>query len=838
MRAAVLFAVQASIATLAACQRPPAAIKPTITGAGGAGPDAGGDLPVIPVGLDAFREWDRWPVLRIGDAHVHAQHLRPRRRQRGRRRQPLPPPGGRRHLHRARRRRARASSTSSRTNHWHGSPWHYVVDGADHGRAARRAPPIPIARSRARRSCPTARVPAAARADLVDDRRARTSPGCPSLFAHRCASATGARTTAPATTSTSCSRRGAGATLPATWRRRPIAARRRRRRWLGRAGAGHRARRRRASDRARAASDMPAAAGVGGADLRRRPPGRPPCALSGSTSRRAAPRRSAGRASASPGTTRAPSVDAPVALFFGAGTLYNRDGPTYLVKALPGQRALRRRRPSTLAMLLPDALPARRAHRAGRGGRGRRRRRAGRCAPSRTALPGQSAGYFHATYRDHGDAGRRARTSCCSTRRSDEGGGDWCGSFVGHVVHLLGPRGAHHARGRSALLLRRQPDAAGAGHRHRGVGRRRRLLGRRDDDAAASPGTRRARPRRGGAERRGRDRVGVPLPPRRRDALRPERAHPARARRRRRLDGALPHGRATGTACPARASCRPTRSTSATPPTRRRTPTSRRRRSRVDTLTSRYEWGVDHAGRAGRLPGDDRHRAATRPARRSSRCAIAPDNLGVLLRRKLDYGFADQRAEVLGRRTTTARRLRATPGPGTWRARTRCVYSNPPASSAPPSPSLETSNRRFRDDEFLIPRALTAGRASRSGCASSRATRAAALPGHRRPTRPTANWSEIRYDAYVWKLRPHLDAEAIRAALGPGEPLMSSLEIHTERELDPYLAELEGRARRQRQVSELSGACNCVDPSTAKHRTKRISGHRRISSRPCKRRRC
>src|SRR5690606_12007509 len=30
-----------------------------------------------------------------------------------------------------------------------------------------------------------------------------------------------------------------------------------------------------------------------------------------------------------------PSVDAPIALFFGAGTLYNRDNREYLVKALP-----------------------------------------------------------------------------------------------------------------------------------------------------------------------------------------------------------------------------------------------------------------------------------------------------------------------------------------------------------------------------------------------------------------------------------------------------------------------------------------------------------------------
>ena len=30
-----------------------------------------------------------------------------------------------------------------------------------------------------------------------------------------------------------------------------------------------------------------------------------------------------------------PSIDAPLCLFFGAGTLYNRDGGEFLVKALP-----------------------------------------------------------------------------------------------------------------------------------------------------------------------------------------------------------------------------------------------------------------------------------------------------------------------------------------------------------------------------------------------------------------------------------------------------------------------------------------------------------------------
>ena len=54
-------------------------------------------------------------------------------------------------------------------------------------------------------------------------------------------------------------------------------------------------------------------------------------------SERASRRLSDAPACASPGTNRSePSIDAPVALFFGAGTLYNRDDREYLVKAFPG----------------------------------------------------------------------------------------------------------------------------------------------------------------------------------------------------------------------------------------------------------------------------------------------------------------------------------------------------------------------------------------------------------------------------------------------------------------------------------------------------------------------
>ena len=73
------------------------------------------DPPVIPVGLDAYRMWERWPYQRIGArAYMRSTYDR-RRRQRARRRVALPLSAGRRLQRDARRRRARASSTSSAT---------------------------------------------------------------------------------------------------------------------------------------------------------------------------------------------------------------------------------------------------------------------------------------------------------------------------------------------------------------------------------------------------------------------------------------------------------------------------------------------------------------------------------------------------------------------------------------------------------------------------------------------------------------------------------------------------------------------------------------------------
>jgi hypothetical protein len=148
----------------------------------------------------------------------------------------------------------------------------------------------------------------------------------------------------------------------------------------------------------------------------------------------------------------------------------------------------------------------------------------------------------------------------------------------------------------------------------------------------------------------------------------------------------------------------------ATRPAKRLTTTARRPKYEI---ISRYEWGPDtydpkerKAGNAQPPPGVmtkltdlfpahlDRGRKTTGTSEFTLR--LDPKNLGVMLRRKLDYAFPNQRAEVF---------VADEPGgewrpAGVWylRVPTR-VYSTPPGNPRTVH-NVQTSNRRFRDDEF------------------------------------------------------------------------------------------------------------------------------------------
>jgi hypothetical protein len=159
-------------------------------------------------------------------------------------------------------------------------------------------------------------------------------------------------------------------------------------------------------------------------------------------------------------------------------------------------------------------------------------------------------------------------------------------------------------------------------------------------------------------------------------------------------------------------------------------------------ITSRYEWGVDTLkGEVIYPPHTDRGRTTKTTSEFTLR--FDPHNLGVLLRRKLDYSFPNQRAEV----------SIAAPGNTTWQpagiwylaGSNSCVFSAPADELGATQHTVQTSNRRFRDDEFLIPRPLTAGRSAIRVRIKFTPVAIPLFPSHRLPD---LAWSEIRYTVY------------------------------------------------------------------------------------------
>src|SRR6266567_1289221 len=89
------------------------------------------DPPVIPVGPDAYKMWDRWPYQRIGArAYMRSTYDRT---------------GGNHSADASHFLYQEADDFNvtldvagpgvlyfARYNHWHGSPWHYEIDGKDH----------------------------------------------------------------------------------------------------------------------------------------------------------------------------------------------------------------------------------------------------------------------------------------------------------------------------------------------------------------------------------------------------------------------------------------------------------------------------------------------------------------------------------------------------------------------------------------------------------------------------------------------------------------------------------------------------------------------------------
>jgi hypothetical protein len=176
-------------------------------------------------------------------------------------------------------------------------------------------------------------------------------------------------------------------------------------------------------------------------------------------------------------------------------------------------------------------------------------------------------------------------------------------------------------------------------------------------------------------------------------------------------------------------------------------------------IDSRYEWGIDRIGNQEIYPA---HRDTARKTTGSSEFTVKllPNNFGVLLRRKLDYAYANQRALVFVADDTKASDPDAWKPAGVWytAGSNTCVYSDPPAELGATQHNVQTSNRRFRDDEFLIGREHTRGRNAIRVRVKFTPVKIPLFPSW--PLAEPA-WTEIRYSAYCYVMpRPALASRA------------------------------------------------------------------------------
>lgn len=448
-----------------------------------------------------------------------------------------------------------------------------------------------------------------------------------------------------------------------------------------------------------------------------------------------------------------PSIDAPVALFYGAGTLYNRDGREYLVKGFPifvrsESRAVH------LACFFP--MPFFRSARIELLGNGVSPiagiRWSVRAVPY--ADPVNHVAYFHATYRDH-PAPERGKDLLLLDTRQTEGGGDWAGQFAGtsfifsHRAFLGTLEGDPRFYFDDSLT----PQAYGTGTEEWGGGGD--YWGGRNmtlpfaGHPAGAPNAKEARNEEDQIESAYRFLLADAMPFGRNARITLEHGG---------LNDSAEHYETVAYwyGAPGSSLVQTDQLVigDAASETAHRYVSPQA--SKPYALTSRYEWGVDTLdGKEIFPPTTDQARATTGSSEFTLK--LAPQNFGVLLRRKLDYGFPNQRAEVfVADESRAGRKAPRWQSAGIWylAGSNTCVYSNPPGELGAARHLVQTSNRRFRDDEFLVPRDLTAGRSAIRLRIKFTPVKIPLFPGN---PLPELAWSEMRYTAYCFVMpRIHL----------------------------------------------------------------------------------
>ncbi len=724
---------------LAACSAVDDRPTPTETGASDVGSDVDAtvteELPTLPIGTDALRRWDQWPLIRRGmRTYMRSTYDRAGANETA---------DANHHLYQ------RADGvviplslegpgllSFVRTNHWHGSPWHYIVDGSDTivSETTTKDPTKPVEGSVFE---PAPAFPSPLTYTWSTTRGADLS-WVPISFSH--GFTLGYGRTFYSTGYYIFSRFDPDAPLS-----RPLKP------WhashrpdevaldvLRRAGDDLAPRDTPALERT---IDLPATAEpVVAAELR------------GAGTLRVLRLTAKASSAIDLGRARlritwdgrkAPSIDAPIALFFGAATLYRRTSDEYLVKAMP----VVVRFPKTadeveLSTYFPMpffesakvelvssgvAIPGVRVH-----------VRTGGLTSDRRDLA-----LFHATYRDHG-VPERGKDLVLLDTRDVEGEPSWCGSFVGTTYQFSERAELRTLEGDPRFFFddAESPQAQGTGSEEWGGG------------GDYWGGRTMTLPFVGHP-------VGAPhLAPRDpEDAL--ESAY------RFLLTDLFPFGKnarihlehgavndwperyrpvtywyGAPRACLVRSDTLkvgdPTDEAAHAftwdPPV-----------SEPEIVTSRFELGVDH------LDGKEIFPATSdkgRHGRGTSQMTLKlpSDNVGVFLRRKLDYSFADQRARVwvADDRDDAPFELA-----GIWHlaGSNRCVWVPSPGELATVPPILQESNRRFREDELIVPSRLTRGRARIRVRIEPFGEATPLVPG---ATPPPNDWSAFRYDVYAW----------------------------------------------------------------------------------------
>ncbi len=446
-----------------------------------------------------------------------------------------------------------------------------------------------------------------------------------------------------------------------------------------------------------------------------------------------------------------PSVEAPVALFFGTGTFYNRDGKEYLVKSFPLHVRFDGGRVS-MACYFPmpffrsAVIELLGAERAITGIQWRVR-----YVPFRD--PENAVGYFHATYRDY-PLPEPGKDLVLLDTRGVEAGGDWSGSFVGtsfifsHRAQLATLEGDPRFFFDDSLTPQAQgtgtEEWAGGGDYWGGLNMTLPFVGH----PVGAPDPQAAKCAEDMIESAYRFLLADLMPFGKNAVIHLEHGgedestehyetvtywyglpSPSLVKTDELDIGDLGSEKAHSYVSP--------------------------QASQPVEITSRYEWGVDTlAGKEVFPARTDRGRYTTGTSEFTMK--LNPRNLGVLLRRKLDYSFPNQRAEVYISDTGSSQ----SQAPTGWRragvwylaGSNTCVYSNPKDELGATQHIVETSNRRFRDDEFLIPRALTEGRSAVRIRIRFTPVERPLFPG---APLPHLAWSELKYSAYCF-LVPHL----------------------------------------------------------------------------------